>query len=192
MSLVKDRNRIPPSVHAAQLYQGTKSFLHFQRDFTFIIIEHKVIGSETFFPLIIEVISYSSSHKNPEHILEAQRLYLSCSKIFEKVNLCHLGNEGDILTPNCSYAQSLIVKYICGRVTLSEGLLLASPIFFVEINPLDSDPYQDYKVKPYDISHEGPMILAQLPHIKNIRWSRTISVWHFISDIKCLAYYRWF
>ena len=200
---IKERKNILPlpSVQAAQLFQGSKSFPTFNRDVTFTLIEHKVIGSETFFPLIIEVVSYSSSNKYSEkeknkekeeesekeeqnkkneedekeidedNIVEAQRLYLSCSKIFEKVNPTQLENEetGVILTPNCSYAQTLIVKYLFGRITLSEKLSSSSSTFFVEINPLDSDSDQDFKSKPYDISHEGPMILAQLPHIKNIR-----------------------
>ena len=169
MSSVKERKRNQPIVQAAQLYKGTKKLLHLQKDVTFIFIEHKVTGSETFYPLIIEVITYSSSHKYPDQILEAQRLYLSCSKIFEKVNPFQLEKEGDLLTPNCSYAQSLIVKYIFGRITVSEKSLATSSTFLVEINPLDSDPDQDFKLKPYDITHEGPMILAQLQHIKNVR-----------------------
>ena len=74
-----------------------------------------------------------------------------------------------MLTPNCSYAQSLIVKYMFGRIILSEKLLARSSLFLAEMQPLDSDIEQELMAKPYDIKHEGPMILAQLPHIENIR-----------------------
>lgn len=169
MSSFKEIKRNSPTVQATQLYQGTKFFPLLQRDATFIFIEHKVIGSDTFFPIIIEIISYSNSRKYPDHILEAQRLYLSCSKIFERVNPSQLEKEGDMLTPNCSYAQSLIVKYMFGRIILSEKLLARSSLFLAEMQPLDSDIEQEHMAKPYDIKHEGPMILAQLPHIENIR-----------------------
>lgn len=157
------------SVHVAQLFKGTKSFWSRKQNVTFIIVEHRVTGSEKCVPSIIEVVAYARSHEKPEEVHEAPRLYLSSQKIFQKLKLPSLEGEGSHITENRSHALNLAAKYIFGRITVSEIPPSEGSNFKVELLPSPTDVEDIIPETSYDILHDGPMILAQLPHIENIK-----------------------
>ena len=160
------------SVRVSLLFQGTKVFRLQKRCVTFIIIEHKVIGSPCPITPIIEVAAYSHSDENISRISESPRLFLSSQKVFRKLDASDLQIGGLIVTEGTDFAANLIAEYIYGRVVISSKPLLSGQedSIRIEIMPLDSEiNCIDDSFGPYDILHDGIRILGQLPPINNIK-----------------------
>ena len=143
-----------------------------KRCVSFIIIEHKVIGSSCSISPIIEVAAYSHPDEDISRVSESPRLYVSSEKVFRKLDASDLRFGGVIVAEGTDFAAKLIAEYIYGRVVISSKHLLSGQedSVKIEIMPLDSEiNCIDDSFGPYDILHDGIRILGQLPPINNIK-----------------------
>ena len=174
------------NVKVTHLYEGTKSFWRLDRNATFIIFSHKVMGNDYSTPSCIEVVTYVSAI-NPNaigSIVEVPRLYLSPVKIFSKLKQSDLQIGGLTVVEGSSYANKLISSYIFSRIAIvsvptesSSEKSSEEHSFRVELHPIgeDSAMGESFKssksAKFIDAKYDGVVnndILGQLPHIDNI------------------------
>ena len=155
------------SVLVTILYQGTKSFWRQKRSVTFVIIEHKVIGSVTPMAPIIEVVAFAHFQELLNKVFQAPSLLLCSEKLYGKLRLADLQIGGLTVAPGTTYAMSLIHKYIYGRIVISSKPLKEDESFAVEVLPLSSD---ELNTEEYDVLHTWPKIIGQLPHIDHVKF----------------------
>lgn len=189
--MVDSSPQFQQSVRVSLLFEGKKLFRLQKKCISFVLIEHKIIGSLDPISPIIEVVAYS--HPNEEDIstvFEAPRLYLSSHKIFRKLDDADLHVGGLIVTEDTQFAATLIAKYIYGRIVISTKPFRpgSEQIIEIEIIPLESDVNSsDFSSGTYDIFHDGIRILGQLPPINNIRYVTCNTVSEKMNQRICIS-----
>lgn len=154
-----------PSVHIAQLYEGTRPLKQHGRKVNIVMAEHKVTVAGNYVSAILEVIAFSKCREHPNITLEAPRLYLSYSKVFKRFQPSELLKRGSTVSEDSIFAQALVSEYILSHIRVLEKPRNESNTFEIEVVASSTG---DLSV-PMSILHEGPLILAQLPNIENVK-----------------------
>ena len=161
-----------PSVHIAQLQEGTKTLKQHGRKVNLVVAEHKVTIAGNYISSIIEVIAISKCRELPSETHEAPRLYLSYSKVFKRLHPSQLLKGGSIVSEDSIFAQALVSDYILSHIRVLKKPRNVTNAFEIEVAASSSEMDENLLVPskaPMDILHEGPLILAQLPHIENVK-----------------------